>query len=141
MYRGDALGDGHPPAARLSRGEAPHLTLRWHRNLRAAVDGTPAISGGVVVVGSESGKLAAYRLETGATVWEDNGLGQIMGSAAIVRQQVLVGTLTGRVDALGLRSDRQIHVRAVKFSAGASTPLLAAARQGLEWVGYPQRVT
>lgn len=69
------------------------------------VDGTPAIYGGVVVVGSESGKLAAYRLETGATVWEDNGLGQITGSAAIVRQQVLVGTLTGRVFALGLRSN------------------------------------
>ena len=105
MYRGDALGDGHPSAAQLSRSEAPRLALGWQRNLGAAIDGAPAV-GGVVVVGSAGGKLAAYMLETGSTVWEDNGLGAIMGSAAIVGQQVLVATLTGRVYAIGLGDGR-----------------------------------
>jgi len=103
MYRGDAQGDGHPPAAQLSRSEAPRLTLRWQHSLGAAVDGAPAVSGGVVVAGSANGKLAAYRLETGARLWEDDGLGPIMGSAAIVGQQVLIGTLTGRVYAVSIR--------------------------------------
>ena len=124
MYRGDALGDGHPPAALLSPSETPRLTLRWQRNLGAPVDGTPAVSGGVVVAGSANGKLGAYTLDNGARVWEDTGLGTIEGSAAIVGEQVLIGTLTGQVYAISLRDGSiQWTWRAPQSAAIWSSPV------------------
>ena len=85
---------------------ATRLGLVWRVNLGGAVDGSPAVSGGLVIAGSQAGRLAAYDLVTGSPIWAVDGLGAIAGSPAIVGERVVVGTLTGHVLAFGLKGER-----------------------------------
>jgi outer membrane protein assembly factor BamB len=62
----------------------------------------------MVVAGSQGGRLAAFSAATGRVVWEDNGLGPISDSPAIVGGRVVVGTLSGHVRAFDLKSGRQL---------------------------------
>ena len=55
MYRGDLARDGHPPTATLSEQSAARLAIAWRADLIGAVDGTPAVAGGMVIAGSASG--------------------------------------------------------------------------------------
>src|SRR5260370_20855054 len=67
-----------------------------------AIDGTPAVAGGVVVAASAGGVVAAYQLGTGAALWQLNRLGAISSSPTIAAGHVIVGTLTGHIIAIGL---------------------------------------
>lgn len=108
MFRGDLARDGHPPSATLNDTAARRLALSWQARLEGAVDGTPAVSDGMVVAGSMGGELAAYAEASGRTVWEDSGLGPISSSATIDGDRVLIGTLNGHVLALDLSDGKQL---------------------------------
>ncbi len=97
MYRGDLARDGHPPAATLDVPAVSRLGPSWQAHLDGAVDGTPAVIAGLVIVGSAGGTLAAFDARTGATMWARHGLGAIVDSPAVAGDRVFVGTLTGRV--------------------------------------------
>ncbi|TMF09339.1 MAG: hypothetical protein E6I41_06045 [Chloroflexi bacterium] len=99
MYRGDLARDGHPPTATLTEQSAARLAIAWRADLIGAVDGTPAVAGGMVIAGSAGGTLAAFDARTGATVWARHGLGAIAGSPTVAADRVYVGTLTGHVHA------------------------------------------
>jgi outer membrane protein assembly factor BamB len=55
-----------------------------------------------VVAASAGGVVAAYRLGTGEALWQLNRLGAISSSPTIAAGQVIVGTLTGHIIAIGL---------------------------------------
>src|ERR1700730_15700205 len=59
-YRGDLQRDGHPSTATLDASEARRLKVAWRASVGAAVDGSPAVSNGLVVVATEGGFIAAY---------------------------------------------------------------------------------
>jgi outer membrane protein assembly factor BamB len=101
-YRGDLQRDGHPATATLNASEAAHLQLAWRANLGTAVDGSPAVSNGVVVAASQGGRIAAYSSASGSQVWEVDGLGPITDSATIVGERVLVASLSGHLYAFDL---------------------------------------
>jgi eukaryotic-like serine/threonine-protein kinase len=108
MYRGDLARDGHPPAATLNAVQAARLKLAWAAHMSGAVDGSPAVLGGLVVAGSQNGELAAYDEITGALSWKRSGLGPIAGSPAISEGRVFAATLSGHVSAFGLADGREI---------------------------------
>lgn len=101
-YRGDLQRDGHPATATLDATEAAHLQLAWRANLGAALDGSPAVSNGLVVAGSQGGRIAAYSAASGSQVWEVDGLGPITDSPTIVGDRVLAASLSGHLYALTL---------------------------------------
>src|SRR3989449_1751560 len=100
MYRGDLARDGHPPSATLDAGTAVRLGLAWHTRLDGAVDGSPAVSAGLVYVASAGGAVAALDSATGKIRWSRHGLGAIAGSPTVAGRQLFVGTLAGTVYAL-----------------------------------------
>lgn len=102
MYRGDLTRDGHPAEATLNASGAKHLKAAWQVEMSGAINGTPAVAGGMVVAASAGGVVAAYRFDTGTTLWQLNRLGAIASSPTIAAEGVIVGTLTGHVIAIGL---------------------------------------
>src|SRR6266849_4275678 len=70
-------------------------SLVWRAHLLGAVDGTPAIAGGLVVAGSAGGELGAFDERTGRRIWVRSGLGAITDSPAVDTGRVFAGTLTG----------------------------------------------
>ena len=107
-YRGDLQRDGHPATATLNRSEAEHLELAWRANLGGAVDGSPAVSNGLVVAASQSGRIAAYSSESGGEIWAVNGLGPITDSPAISGDTVLVASLSGHLYAFSLHDGTRL---------------------------------
>ena len=108
MYRGDLARDGHPPAATLDSQQATRLRVAWNAHMSGAVDGSPALTGGLVVAGSAGGELDAFDEKTGEPSWKRSGLGPISGSPAISDRRVFVSTLSGHVRALRLNDGRDI---------------------------------
>ncbi|HWW79276.1 MAG TPA: PQQ-binding-like beta-propeller repeat protein, partial [Steroidobacteraceae bacterium] len=108
IFRGDLARDGHPPAATLDTAGAARLQPAWRAHLAGAIDGSPVVSSGLVVVGSENGELAAFDETTGVRLWVRTGLGPISGSAAIAGTHVFAATLTGHVRAFDLDSGRDV---------------------------------
>lgn len=102
MYRGDLARDGHPPAAALGVEAAKHLKPAWQVEMSGAVNGTPAVAGGVVVAASAGGVVAAYRAASGTRIWQVDGLGSISASPTIDGGRVIVGSLNGHIYALDL---------------------------------------
>jgi outer membrane protein assembly factor BamB len=102
MYRGDLARDGHPPGAALGVGAARRLKPAWQVEMSGAVNGTPAVAGGVVVAASAGGVVAAYRASSGARIWQVDGLGAISASPTVDGGRVIVGSLNGHIYALDL---------------------------------------
>jgi outer membrane protein assembly factor BamB len=108
MYRGDLARDGHPPSATLDAQQATRLRVAWNAHMSGAVDGSPAVSGGLVVAGSANGDLDAFDERTGEQSWKRSGLGPISGSPAISDRRVFASTLSGHVRAFSLNDGRDI---------------------------------
>ena len=107
-YRGDLQRDGHPATATLNASEAAHLQLAWRANMGAAIDGSPAVSNGLVVAASQGGRIAAYSSTTGAQVWRVDGLGPLTDSPTIVGDRVLAASLSGHLYAFSLRQGTRL---------------------------------
>jgi outer membrane protein assembly factor BamB len=108
MYRGDLARDGHPPGATLDSQQATRLRVAWTAHLSGAVDGSPGVSGGLVVAGSANGDLAAFDERTGEQSWKRSGLGPISSSPAISDRRVFASTLSGHVRAFSLNDGRDM---------------------------------
>ena len=94
---------------------ASPVNVAWRAHLHGAVDGTPAIAGGLVIAASAAGELAAFDQATGREVWRRAGLGAISDSPATDGGRVFAGTLAGHV---------------LAFSSAEGTPLW-------DWTGPP----
>ena len=102
-YRGDLRNDGHPATARLNASESARLGLAWRVKMGAAVNGSPAVSNGLVVAASQGGQIAAYTSSSGTQVWAASGLGPISDSPMIVDDRVVAASLSGHAYAFDLR--------------------------------------
>ena len=116
MYRGDLARDGHPAGATLTAASAKKLKAVWQAELVGPVNGTPVVSGGVVVAASAGGAVAAFNLATGAKLWQANGFGRLSGSPTIAGKTVVFGSLDGHITAIDL--DRGAKLWDVKAPGG-----------------------
>jgi len=107
MYRGDLSRDGHPFTATLDSKSAARLAVAWRAHLSGAVDGTPAVARGLVIVGSAGGEVRALNASSGETVWSRRGLGAVASSPTISGERVFVSTLSGHVHAMDVVSGRE----------------------------------
>lgn len=107
-YRGDLQRDGHPSTATLDARGAARLKLAWRASVGSTVDGSPAVSNGLVVVASQRGFVAAYSSTSGSKRWEVGGLGPFFGSPTIVADRVLAGSLAGHLYAFDLSQGTQL---------------------------------
>jgi outer membrane protein assembly factor BamB len=108
MYRGDLARDGHPAASTLGVQAARHLKPAWQAEMSGAVNGSPAVAGGVVVAASAGGVVAAYRASSGTRIWQVDGLGAISASPTIDGGRVIVASLTGHIYALDVTSGAKL---------------------------------
>ncbi|GAC1657901.1 MAG: hypothetical protein NVS9B1_16770 [Candidatus Dormibacteraceae bacterium] len=106
--RGDNAGDGHPPGALLDAAEAAHLQLAWSVEVGSAIVAGPAVAGGVVVVGTVDGTLAAYSTEQGAPAWKVTGLGALTSPPTIFEGKVFVGSSAGHLYAFEMERGERI---------------------------------
>ena len=113
MYRGDLARDGHPAGATLTAAAIKRLKAVWQAELVGPVNGTPVVSGGVVVAASAGGVVAAFNLKTGTRIWQADGFGRLSGSPTIAGKTVIFGSLDGHVSAIDLdRGDKLWDVKA-----------------------------
>src|ERR1700680_3487186 len=77
------------------------LSLKWSYTTDGSVVSSPAVSNGVVYVGSQDSNVYALNAETGAKLWSYNtaGIG-VYSSPAVANGVVYVGTEDGNVYAL-----------------------------------------
>jgi outer membrane protein assembly factor BamB len=90
LFRGDALMSG------VGLAKLPdQLDERWIYKTGDAVEGAPAIAGGVVYVGSFDKHLHAIDLATGKLKWKTK-LGPIKASPSVKGDRVYVGNIDGK---------------------------------------------
>jgi outer membrane protein assembly factor BamB len=87
------------------RESKPLMTAAWIKNLDPEYDSgnlpislqSPLIHEGVVYAGHNSGHMQAYELETGRLIWSEFDGSQFHSGAVVYKDQVVYGTLQGRV--------------------------------------------
>ncbi|MBX9581935.1 MAG: PQQ-binding-like beta-propeller repeat protein, partial [Gemmataceae bacterium] len=90
LFRGDPLMSG------VGEAKLPdQLAERWAFKTGDAVEGAPAVAGGVVYAGSADKHLYALDLKTGQQRWKTK-LGPIKGSPGVRGDKVYVGDLDGK---------------------------------------------
>jgi len=108
MFRGDLQRDGHTAGATLTARRAASLHPVWTATLGGAIDGTPVVVGQTVIVGTESGTLAAFDLRNGKQAWSTGGLGKITASPAVAQGVAVIGSTNGHVYGLRVSDGRRI---------------------------------
>lgn len=88
MFRLDAVHSGIIPDGSLGE-----LTEQWATLLGDSVDSSPAVSGGVVYVGTSEGDMCAVSAGDGAEIWRYRTGGAIVSSPAVVGGLVLFGSV------------------------------------------------
>lgn len=89
-------------ACTSSPGGVASPTRVWTVHLDGAVDGRPAVAGGLVVAASAGGTLTAIDAARGFRVWAVHRLGAISSSPLSIDGRVFVTTLTGNAYAFDL---------------------------------------
>lgn len=85
--------------------DKPLMKVAWIKNLDPAYESgnlpislqSPLIHEGVVYAGHNSGHMEAYELETGRLIWSEFDGSQFHSGAVAYKDQVIYGTLQGRV--------------------------------------------
>jgi eukaryotic-like serine/threonine-protein kinase len=108
MFRGDLLRDGHPPGATLSAATAARLALAWQADLGSPIESSPVVAGGLVVVGTAGGSLAAFTPGKGDRLWAVTGLGPLRGQPLIAEGKVFAGSTDGHLYAVELLTGNRI---------------------------------
>jgi outer membrane protein assembly factor BamB len=127
QFRFDQSHTGYQPfESGLSPANVAMLRLAWQAQLGDLVDySSPAVVNGVVYIGSQDGRLWAYRASgcgqslCTSPLWSSVGLGQIVDSPAVANGLVYVGSQTSPDSNAG-----KLDVFAAKGCRGAvCTPL------------------
>ncbi|MEQ8763524.1 MAG: PQQ-binding-like beta-propeller repeat protein [Planctomycetota bacterium] len=99
-FRGDAARSGAYDASLNAR----RLALRWRYQTQGPVRSSPAVSGSLVVFGSDDGSLHAVSITTGALAWTFEAGGAISSSPAIAGDTVYVVSADASVFAVDLET-------------------------------------
>jgi serine/threonine protein kinase/outer membrane protein assembly factor BamB len=84
----------------LTPNDVSGLTQEWKAATGSGIDSSPAIANGVVYVGSDDGRLHAFKVGTGTSLWGPNAErtgGQIRSSPAVDHGVVYVGSGDGKL--------------------------------------------
>jgi outer membrane protein assembly factor BamB len=95
-----------PPIRSLPR-------VKWKTELAGEVFSTPAVSDGVVYIGSNRNRFYALDLATGGVRWQVETLGGANSSPAVVDGMVYFGDASGRFHAVEARSGKEKWVHQV----------------------------
>jgi len=85
---------------KITRQNVDRLKVRWSRGTKPSDEGinsSPAVAGGVVYVGSDDGRLYAFKARGGRRLWSRSTDGAIRSSPAVAGNRVFVGSDDGRV--------------------------------------------
>lgn len=116
LYRGDLSQHGRSPD---TVPDDPQLL--WSVGTGAAITSSPVVKDGVVVVGSQDGKVYALSLEDGSSRWTVATEGDIEAPPAIAGDLVAVGSTDGSLYGLGLQDG------ALRWKYETDDRILAAA--------------
>jgi outer membrane protein assembly factor BamB len=103
----------------------------WSFKAAGAVDSSPAISNGVVYVGSDDGNLYALDASTGVEVWRYDTGGPVGSSPTLANGLVYVGSDSARVLALDASTGDKVW----EFGTGGAVIASPTAANGLVYVG------
>ncbi len=98
-------------------------TLKWRQRAKRAITSSPAISEGLVIVGSADVFVYGLETATGWPVWKTRTQKPIVSSPAVTNKAAYVGSADGNLYALDLRSGKVLW----KFETGdqvASNPAI-----------------
>jgi outer membrane protein assembly factor BamB len=110
QFHYDAANSGYQPyETLLSPNTVSNLTTAWSANTGGSVTSSPAVSSGVVYVGSGGGSLYAFKAATGALLWSALTGGPIKSSPALGTGGIVyVGSLDGSVYAFHTANGSQL---------------------------------
>lgn len=93
VYLGALMQDASLPGSGVNAVNAATGALVWSAATTGQVLGSPAVSGGLVVVGDLAGNMYAFDAASGALVWETFLVanGRLQSSPAIVNDTVYIG--------------------------------------------------
>jgi outer membrane protein assembly factor BamB len=86
----------------LSRTNVSHLTLDWRYTTGNYIDSSPAVTNGVVYIGSEDHNVYALDAKTGTRLWSYTTGSFILSSPAVVNGVVYIGSTDDNVYAFHL---------------------------------------
>ena len=99
---------GGPSHLGIYNSQAPnHLSLKWTFSTNGAIVSSPAVSGGVVYVGSADGGLYAVEAATGKLRWRFDAHGDVNSSPAVSGDIVFVVSLDGNLYAVDAATGKQ----------------------------------
>ncbi|HEX9415722.1 MAG TPA: PQQ-binding-like beta-propeller repeat protein [Gaiellaceae bacterium] len=120
----------NPQERTLGPGNVGRLAQAWSRATGAAVESSAAVSGGIVYVGSDDGRLHAYDTANGTERWVAGleGESTLVGSPAVAGGAVLVLTSSSLVQAFDATSGAPLWSRPVSAVEGLfpGSPTVAA---------------
>ena len=90
----------NPDEHSLTTANVSRLVPDWKAGTGGGIDSSPAVANGVVYVGSDDGRLHAFKVDTGASLWGPNAGrtgGQIRSSPAVDNGVVYVGSGDGKL--------------------------------------------
>jgi outer membrane protein assembly factor BamB len=99
----------------------------WKRNLGAHIYSSPAVAGGLVVIGADDGGVYAFEVGDGEPCWHYQTSGRVRGGITTKQGIVYVGSRDAHLYALDLRDGRLLW----RFSAQKIIGCTPVVSQGL----------
>jgi outer membrane protein assembly factor BamB len=124
MFRGNLAHTGVYAGSPIAN--APKV--KWSFHTKGMVFSSPAVSGGVVYVGSTDGRLYALDLATGGKRWEYKTGGRVVSSPAVANGSVFVESYDGKLHAVDAASGAVKW----KFATGGEHRFTAKHLHGIE---------
>lgn len=113
-----ASGGTSPPAQASTLNL--HLAKAWSYDTGGDVFSSPAVGGGLVVVGSDDGSVYGLNAETGARVWKRSTGGPVRSSPTLAGNRVFVGSNDGKLYALDLLTGSVVWKASIGFEIVSS---------------------
>ena len=119
----------HPASSSASGGTSPparastlnlHLAKAWSYDTGGDVFSSPAVGGGLVVVGSDDGSVYGLDAKTGARVWKRPTGGPVRSSPTLADKRVFVGSDDGKLYALDLLTGSVVWKVSIGFEIVSS---------------------
>src|SRR5262249_46997335 len=97
----DAVSSGlNPNEKTLNYTNVGGLRVKWKAAAKGPIESSPAVSGGLVYVGSDDDALYAFKETTGQAAWSYKTGGLVRSSPAVANGVVFVGSDDGYLYAL-----------------------------------------
>ena len=121
-FQADAQGTGYTESPAPSSNQT-----FWKFQTEGAITSSPAVSAGIVFVGSTDGYLYAVNATTGTKLW-DFWAGSAVNSPTVAFDKVFITSTSGTAFALDIYSGLQVWNQSFGEEAGSGAPLIVGSR-------------